>query len=206
MYHVKALRYAFYVVVHPFDGFWDLKREHRGSLTAAGVIVILTILTLNAEKQNTGFLFNVYRIEYINVVVDIVTVLLLYLLWGVSNWCLTSLMDGEGKMRDIMIATGYALFPLVLIRVPMIFFSHMITSSEGSFYYLLSTVSYLWTGALVIFATMVTHQYTLRKTVLTCILTVVGMGIIMFISLLLFSVFQQMVSFAGTIYTEVRFR
>ena len=106
MYHVKALRYAFYVVVHPFDGFWDLKREHMGSLTAAGVIVILTILTLNAEKQNTGFLFNVYRIEYINVVVDIVTVLLLYLLWGVSNWCLTSLMDGEGKMRDIMNATG----------------------------------------------------------------------------------------------------
>lgn len=206
MYHVKALRYVFHVIFRPFDGFWDLKREHRGSLPAAWVFVALTILTLTVEKQNTGFLFNYNRLENVNVVVDIVTVLLLYILWCVANWCLTSLMDGEGKMKDIMIATGYALFPIVLIRLPLVVFSHMITINEGSFYHVFGTISYLWASFLIILGTMVTHQYTLRKTILTCVLTIVGMGIIMFIGLLFFSVFQQMISFTETIYKEVRFR
>lgn len=206
MYHVKALRYVFHVIFRPFDGFWDLKREYRGSLPAAWTFVILTILTLTVEKQNTGFLFNHNRLKDVNVVVDIVTVLLLFLLWCVANWCLTSLMDGEGKFRDIMIATGYALFPVVLIRLPLVLFSQMITTSEGSFYYVFGTISYLWAGILIILGTMVTHQYTLHKTILTCLLTIVGMGIIMFIGLLFFSVFQQMISFGETIYKEVRFR
>lgn len=206
MYHVKALRYVFHVIFRPFDGFWDLKREHRGSLPAAWVFVALTILTLTVEKQNTGFLFNYNRLENVNVVVDIVTVLLLYILWCVANWCLTSLMDGEGKMRDIMTATGYALFPIVLIRLPLVVFSHMITINEGSFYHVFGMISYLWASFLIILGTMVTHQYTIRKTILTCILTIVGMGIIMFIGLLFFSVFQQMISFTETIYKEVRFR
>ena len=30
---------------HPFDGFWDLKHEHRGSVKAA--MVLLAMLVLN---------------------------------------------------------------------------------------------------------------------------------------------------------------
>ena len=52
---------------------------------------------------------------------------------------------------------------------------------------------------------MITHQYSFKKTVLTCICTVVGMGIIMFIGLLFFNVIQQMITFFTTIYKEIRF-
>ena len=206
MQYVKTLKYVFHVIFRPFDGFWDLKREHRGSLPAAWTFVVLTIITLTVEKQNTGFLFNFNRLENVNVVVDIVTVLLLYILWCVANWCLTSLMDGEGKLRDIMIATGYALFPIILIRLPLVFFSHLITASEGSFYYVFGTISYLWAGILILLGTMITHQYTFKKTLLTCVCTMIGMGVILFIGLLFFNVIQQMITFTETIYKEVRFR
>ena len=53
---------------------------------------------------------------------------------------------------------------------------------------------------------MVTHQYSVKKTLLTTILTIIGMGILLFIGLLFFSVIQQIVTFAVTIYKEVRFR
>ena len=206
MRYGKTLKYAFHVIFHPFDGFWDLKREHRGSLAAALTFVVLTILTLTLEKQKTAFLFNPHRLEEINVVVDIVTVLLLYILWCVANWCLTSLMDGEGKFTDILIATGYSLFPIILLRLPMILMSYMLTSTEGSFYDVVGIVSYLWAAALLILGTMITHQYTMKKTLLTCICTIVGMGIIMFIGLLFFNVIQQMITFVSIIYEEIRFR
>lgn len=205
MRYVKELKYGLHVIFHPFDGFWDLKREHRGSLAAAFTFVALTIFITTFEKQCTGFLFNKVRLTDINVVVDILTVLMLYVLWCVANWCLTSLMDGEGKMKDILIATGYALVPIILVRLPMVVLSLAITAEEGTFYYVFDTLSYLWAGFLIFFGTMVTHQYSLKKTVLTCLCTILGMAIILFIGLLFFNVIQQMVTFFTTVYKEIRF-
>ncbi len=138
--------------------------------------------------------------------VDIITVAMVYVLWCVANWCTTSLMEGKGRMQDILTAVGYSLLPIILIRLPMVLMSHAITTNEGSFYYVLGTISYLWAGFLIFTGTMVIHQYSVGKTVTTCIVTIVGMGIIMFIGLLFFNVIQQMMTFATTIYKELRFR
>ncbi len=205
MRYVKELKYGFHVIFHPFNGFWELKREHRGSLAAALTFVGIFIMLTTFEKQTTGFLFNSVRLKDVNVMIDILTVTMVYVLWCVANWCLTSLMDGEGKMKDIFIAMGYAVLPMILIRLPLIAVSLGITAEEGTFYYVLSYLSYIWTGLLVFFGTMVTHQYSFKKTVLTCVLTVLGMAIIMFIGLLFFSVIQQMITFFTTIYKEIRF-
>lgn len=206
MQYLKSLKYGLYLIFHPFDGFWDLKREKKGTIGAALTYVAATIFMLVVQKQNTAFLFNMNRLEYIDVLVDIITVGLLYVLWVVSNWCLTSLMDGEGKMRDIAIFTGYALLPMFLIQFPLIGVSHLITVEEGTFYYVFTVISYIWVAALLLIGMMVTHQYSMKKTILTTILTIIGMGIIMFIGLLFFSVIQQIVTFVITIYKEVRFR
>ena len=204
--YLRSLKYGFHVMTHPFDGFWDLKREHRGTLAGALTFVVLTVLMLVIQKQNTAFLFNMNRLEQIDVLVDIITVGLLFVLWCVSNWCLTSLMDGEGKMRDIAIFTGYSLLPLLLIQFPLIGLSHVITTEEGTFYYVFTVISYIWTAALLLFGMMVTHQYSMKKTILTTILTLVGMAIITFIGLLFFSVIQQIVTFIVTVYKEIRYR
>ena len=205
MRYVREIKYGLHVIFHPFDGFWDLKKERRGSLAAALTFVAIVIMLSTFEKQTTGFLFNSVRLKDVNVVVDILTVTMVYVLWCVANWCLTSLMDGEGTMKDIFTAMGYALVPMILVRIPMIILSLGITIEEGTFYYVLNAFSYIWTGILVFFGTMITHQYSFKKTVLTCICTVVGMGIIMFIGLLFFNVIQQMITFFTTIYKEIRF-
>ena len=206
MLYVETIKYGFYVITHPLDGFWGIRRENKGSLAAAFTFVALTILTLTIEKQNTGFLFNMNRLSELNVLVDIFTVLLVYVLWCVANWCTTSLMEGKGRMKDILIAIGYALLPIILIRLPMVVMSHMITADEGTFYYVLGTISYLWTGLLIFTGTMTIHQYSITKTIVTIAITIVAMGILMFIGLLFFNVIQQMLTFVMTIYRELRFR
>ena len=206
MQYLRTLKYGFHVIFHPFDGFWDLKKERRGSVAASLTFVALTIFMLVVQKQNTAFLFNKNRLETIDVMVDIISVGLMCILWCISNWCLTSLMDGEGKMRDIIIFTGYSLIPLWLIQFPLVGMSHLITVEEGTFYYVFETISFIWTGALLLFGMMVTHQYSVKKTIFTTILTIIGMAILLFIGLLFFSVIQQIVSFVVPIYKEVRFR
>lgn len=206
MLYAEKLKYVFYVIFHPADGFWDLKREKRGSLSAALTFVALTVLTLGIEKLNTAFLFNENRISEVNVMVDVITVLLVFTLWCVANWCTTSLMDGKGRMKDIFTAIGYALFPIILIRLPLVLASFCITAEEGAFYYIFGFIAYAWTAILIFMGTMMTHEYSLGKTVFTCIITVLGMGIILFIGLLFFNVISEIIVFVSTIYKEVRFR
>lgn len=206
MLYGKALKYVFHVIFHPADGFWDLKRERRGSLSAALTFLALTIVTLALEKLETAFLFNPNRLSEANVLIDAFTVLLVFGLWCVANWCTTSLMDGKGRMKDIVIAMGYALFPVTLIRLPMVLISHCITMQEGTFYYVFGFIAYAWAAALVFAGTMMTHEYGFGKTVFTCIITILGMGILMFIGLLFFNVISEIIVFVTTIYREIRFR
>ena len=55
--YLASLKYALHVIVRPFDGFWDLSREHRGSVAAANTIVALTLITRVLKLQYTSFQF-----------------------------------------------------------------------------------------------------------------------------------------------------
>src|SRR5690554_3653523 len=206
MKFLSSLQFSFYVIFHPFKGFWDLKHEKKGSMQAALTILVLLIVTYILQRQYTGFIFNENDPKKLNVFTEIISVVLPFFLWTTANWCITTLMEGEGSFRDIVIATAYALVPLVLIGLPSILLSRIINADEGAFYYFFSVVSMLWSGALILAGSTVTHQYSMGKTVFTSLLSVVGMGLMIFIGLLVFSLLQQMISFVYTIYREIAFR
>jgi len=206
MKFLSSLQFSFYVIFHPFKGFWDLKHEKKGSMQAALTILVLLIVTYILQRQYTGFIFNENDPKKLNVFTEIISVVLPFFLWATANWCITTLMEGEGSFRDIVITTAYALVPLVLIGLPSILLSRIINADEGAFYYFFSVVSMLWSGALILAGSTVTHQYSMGKTVFTSLLSVVGMGLMIFIGLLVFSLLQQMISFVYTIYREIAFR
>lgn len=203
---LNSLKYSLHVIFHPFDGFWDLKHEKRGSLGAANIILFILVLTLILQRQLTGFIFNNNISEDLNIMVIFTEVIVTFLLWCIANWSLTSLMDGEGTFRDIYITTAYALVPMILIYLPLIPFSNILTTDEQQFYTFFFTLASVWTAFLLVTGTMVLHQYSLSKTLMTSILIIVGMCIIVFIGILFFSLIQQMVSFADTIYKELYLR
>jgi len=202
----KELRYAFHVIFRPIDGFWDLKHERRGSFRAAMIILGLAVITFVLVQRYTGFLFNAVNLLQVNLLREIVQFVAIYALFVVSNWCLTSLMDGKGTMPDIAIATAYALVPFILINIPMVIFSNYITLQESGFYFMFLSIGYFWTGGLLIFGTMVTHEYTFSKTIGTLILIVLGMMIMVFLGLLFFSVIQRMVGLVYVLHLEISFR
>ncbi|MCL2403976.1 MAG: YIP1 family protein [Defluviitaleaceae bacterium] len=203
---VKELRYSLHVIFRPIDGFWDLKHEKRGSFKAAMIILAAALITFVIIERYTGFLFNPVNLLYVNIFREIVTFLTIFVLFVVSNWCLTTLMDGKGTMADIAMATAYALTPFILINLPLVAFSNVITLQESAFYYMFLTIGVLWTAGLIILGTMVTHEYTMSKTLLTLFFIIVGMMIMVFLGLLFFSVIQRIVGLIYVLYKEITFR
>src|SRR5690606_36728320 len=115
-----SLKYSLHVIVHPFDGSYELKYRNRGSLPAAFTILFLVAVTYTLMRQYTGFLFNTNDPSQLNILVELASVLLPFALWVGVNWAFTTLMEGKGTLRNIIIASAYALVPLLLINLPLI--------------------------------------------------------------------------------------
>ena len=201
----QELLYAFHVILHPFDGFWDLKHEKRGSIRAGIIIIIITILSLYYQAIGQGYVFNPEGI-YSSIFVQISAVLAPFFLWAAGNWCLTTLFDGEGSFKDIFISLSYCLTPVPLLIIPATIASNVVTDSEMAIINLLITVAYLWLGLLVFVAMMVIHDYSIGKNILTCLGTIVGMAFIMFLAILFTTLLAKVVSFFTNIVDEIMFR
>ncbi|MWV43719.1 DUF1282 domain-containing protein [Paenibacillus sp. HJL G12] len=200
------VRNPLYTILHPFNGFWEMKYERKGRLSVAFIIVALLVIAMIVKRQFNGFVINFNDPEQLNSLDELKFIVLPFLLWCIANWSLTTLMDGEGKFTEIIIATAYSLLPLVLIYFPQVLYSNVITADESSFYYLLNTVALIWFVWLLFTGTMTVHQYSAGKTIVTMLLTLVVMGIIIFLGVLFFSMLQQMINFVSSIYKEISFR
>ena len=198
----EELLYICHLVFHPFDGFWDLKHEKRGSVRAATTILGVTVLAFFYQAIGQGYMFNP-RGDYSTVLLQVIAVLVPVLLWVISNWCLTTLFDGEGSLKDIYIATCYSLAPLPLFVILSTILTNVFTSGEGAMVSLLITIGYVWVGLLLFFGTSVTHDYSMGKNVITILGTIVAMAVIMFIAILFSSLVIKMITFLVAIITEI---
>ncbi|MFC5529403.1 Yip1 family protein [Cohnella yongneupensis] len=196
----------FYVLLHPFQGFWDLKYENKGKLRVALCMLLLLTTATILLRQYAGFVVNFNFPLDLNSINELQDIVLPFFLWCIANWSLTTLMDGEGKFKEIVITTGYAILPLVLMRFGNILISNVITLRESAVYYMIDSFSTLWFVWLLFIGTMIVHQYTVLKTLFTMMLTLCVMGIIIFLILLIFSLLQEMVGFILSIYNEISYR
>ncbi len=202
----STLKYSLYVIVHPFDGFWDLTHEKRGSVAAANFIIFMTLVTRLLGLQFTSFLFEDIYWEKVNVFKEIASVLLPVGMGVLANWGLTTLFDGKARMKEIYMAVGYAFTPYVLIELPLVFLSNLVTKTEGAFIQYLDALALIWCGLLIVAAVTQIHDFSLSKTILMLIFTAFGMAVITFIILLFFSLISGGVGYFYSLYREIVFR
>ncbi len=71
---------------------------------------------------------------------------------------------------------------------------------------LAKTTALIWMIGLIFIGTMVTHEYSSVKTVITSISTIAGIAVVLFISLLFTSLINQVTGFVYKLYLEIVFR
>ncbi len=198
----EELLFAFHLVFHPFDGFWDLKHEKRGSVRAASTIFALTIVSFFYNMIGKGYLFNA-KGNYSSIFVSILSVGVPVMLWIIANWCLTTLFDGEGSFKDIYIATCYALAPLPVFLIASTILSNILVTTEGKIVNLVLIIGLIWALILIFFGMLVTHDYSLSKNFVTMLGTILAMAIIMFLVILFGSLMMKMITFVISLVKEI---
>lgn len=203
---LKGAKYIGLIMKHPIDGFSELKYRKNGSYTAAWLLVLAWFVLSILEYGVTGFAFNTNKTEQINIGILFISTICVFLFWVLSNWCFSTLLDGEGKMKQIFMYSAYSLFPYLCSMAVSIVLSNVLTVDEGIFITWLKMLGILWTALLLFCGMMTLHNYTGTRTFFSIIITLIGMVIIVFLIVLAFSLVQQMVAFVMTIIRELQFR
>lgn len=188
---------------HPIDLFNDIKYEKRGSLAVANLLLFLYFVEEIINYFTVAYLYSNNEAQSFSVWPILLRTVVLVLVWCVTNWATSTLQEGKGSFKEIYLATCYSLTPMVLFSVPLNLITNIMTLSESMFYTAISSALQLWSLILLFLGTMVVHQFTVRKTIGSVILSVFMIVIIAFLALLGFSISQQMVTFVNTVITEL---
>ena len=201
----QEIAYGFHIIFHPFDGFWDLKHEKRGSVRGAIFFIVLAIATFYYQAIGQGYLLDPFA-SLASVWAQVFGVLVPLFLFVLANWCLTTLFEGEGSFKDIFVAAGYSLLPIPLLVIPTTIYSNFCITTETDIIGFISSFAFIWLGLLLFFGTMVTHDYSMGKNVITVLGTVVGMVFIMFLAVLFTTLVGKIVGLITNIVDEIQYR
>ena len=198
--------YMLHTLAHPMDGYYWIRHQDKGSVPLAILMVIIMAVCFSANRLLASFVVNDIDSRNVNSLYELISVLVLYLLLCVSNWSITCLMNGEGRMKDIAIAIGYGTVPISAVLILATIVSQFVADDEQAFYVIILGIGIAYGVIMMIIGIMQVHNYSLGKTLLTLILTFVALLIIVFLVLLLVNLVGMVFNFFKSIYTEIIFR
>lgn len=195
--------FGFYVMRHPFNGYWALKMEKRGSIRGATFWMAVSGFSAIFAVLGACYLQKAENPSIVSALSNTVFPLLLAV---VSNMCFTTLMDGKGTFKDTYIAVSYATVPYALCTIPLTLISHVLISDELSILNLFTSVILAWVLMLVFCGLMTVHDYSFGKNIVVCALTVAGIAFMLFIAIVFLSLTGKVLSLITSIVTEVSYR
>lgn len=193
-----------YTLFHPCDGgFVFARRTAPRSCLLFGVGVAVAWFVLSVlDWQYAGFLFNTNDTESFEVVIHILKTFGLYLLWILSSWFVSNLMDSSASLHAMVAITSEALLPYILSVLIHTLMSNVFTQDEAVFLYAVQVVLILWAVVILLGGMKEAHELSLSKTILFTVFTVLGMAFIIFLLLLVISLFQDVLVFAAQVWKE----
>ena len=206
LFNKEKWKYLFYTLSHPMDGYYWIRHRENGSVPIAILLVILFSFSFSMNRRYASFVVNDIDPRTVDSLTELGGILMLFAVLCVGNWSITCLMNGEGRMKDIVIAVGYATLPLILTFIPVTLFSQFVAENEEAFYSVILGVGIAYAAIMLLMGIMQVHNYTLGKTLLTLFLTLIAAFIIIFLGLLIVDLINQVITFFQSIYTELIFR
>jgi len=198
-----AVRMAFDTILHPIAGFEEIRyRKKYSPLLAIGILAAWFFLEI-IDHQYTAFIFNGHKPDSINILLILASTVVLFFVLIFVNNALATFMDGESTLKQLWISCAYALMPMILLRLLSIGLSHGLASEEGVFLAVINACAWGWALWNLICALQTMQQYNFPKTIVSLLLTVVGLVIVLFIGFLFFSLIQQVWSFIRTVFDEL---
>lgn len=200
---VSDIKFIFYILLHPFDGFYEARFRRKKNYFLITLIYALCGFTEVIRMNYSGFMVRDWKLVDVNNVFVFAAAVFPYIIFAVGNWSVTTLFNGNGKISDILMTLAYAMVPKIFFTLFGVLVSNFIIREEIiilNAFLMIGTVYFVF---IAFVGLCVVHEYTASKTIGMAIATVLAMLILIFILLFYVSVMGKIFSFVSTILREV---
>lgn len=191
-----------YCLRHPVDGFEQFKTRNLDFTPLALVIVLIWMVVEIIKSYLTAYIYNSVDVNTYNPLSTLLSTVGLFLIFVVSNWCIASFIEGKGTAAHIFCMTAYSLIPYIVAEFICIPLSYMLTADEAIFITIIKAIGIIWSAVVIYLGTYAIHQFSAGKTFGSLLLTAVGMVIILFILIMIYTLLQQAFGFVYSLYIE----
>ena len=199
--------FLFRFIKQPADSFYYIKKRQHGSLLFAGIIFLWVLIVRLLTLYLTGFSFNPnLSPAYIRVENEALYVIMALFLWNTANFLVSTVNDGEGRVRDVVIGSAYSLFPYALFALPIALVSNILTLNEAFLFSFSTFLMWCWTAIMLFIMVKEIHNYTVQETIRNILLTIFTMAMFVLTGYILYVLFNQLYDFILAIIQEVGLR
>ena len=200
-------RFMFRFIKQPADSFYYVKKDLRGSLLFAFILYAWVLIVRVLSLYLTGFAFSPYASpSQVRVETEVLYFIMPLLLWNAANYLVSTISDGEGRLRHVIIGTAYCLFPYALFALPIALLSRLLTLNEVFLYSFSTQLMWFWAGLMLVIMVKEVHNYSISETIRNILTTLFTMAIFMLAGYILYVLFNQLFEFILAIVQEVGLR
>ena len=200
---LDCLAYLPYLSIHPFEGFYEVRFRNKGSISAATILFALYGIIQIYITQYTGFINNYWHLYGIESTEIFLSGTLPLALFFVSNYSAATLINGNGRFRDIYMVTCYSLCPLIIFGFISTVISNFIIIEELPILTAFYWIGVVWFLFLLFAGLCVIHEYSFMQNIAALFFTLVAAVIIIFLSVLLLTLVDRIIAFFSVIAIEL---
>ena len=140
----------------------------------------------------------------INPLFELVKLLIVPVSWIPASFMATSISGGESKIKEITFASAISLTPFIVINVPLMFLSNIMSKTQKSWYGVFQTLAYIGMFLILFFAMLVLNNYTVGKAIGMMLVSAFLMLVLWLVILLCYVLSGRVIQFILSIIEEFR--
>ena len=185
------------------DAVYQTKYHSATSVWSAAALYVWFVILQLLNVLVTGYLFNnnsVYNSNALRIVLTSTAILFALVL---CNYFVSTVTDGEGKLKYCFITFIYALAPYLILALPMFVISRFLTYNEQIIYDLMMIIVYGWSAVCVFRTIMELHDYTFWQAIKNIILTLFAFVMAILFVIVLRMLLTQFFGYFASLFREI---
>lgn len=202
----ERFKIPFYIALHPISEAERAKENSLFSICAGMIITFLYFVSSIITTQYQSSNFSTIKPGSLNILMLFLKSVFLLIVFIISNWCVTTLLSGNGTFFQIFSCITYALIPVIIGTLISTLLTYILSMQEAVFVQWASMGGLIWTFIVGYLSLMTVHQFSFGKMLLSLVLTIAGVFIILFLILLFVSLMKEVFEFLFSVYYEIYYR
>ena len=189
----------------PTRGFrMIVKNRDRFRWYVPVILYALVLIVWLATIFCTSFPLSRVSPEDANLLTESLGLMLPLLSYGVSCFLVTTITDGETKMREVLTGLAYSMAPFIVLSLPIAGLSHLMSATNAGLYNAMQTAMWLWVFILFVMSVSVMNSYTIGQTIKTIFVAIFTCLFLWVVLFLMFILGQKLWEFIAKVVEEYR--